>query len=396
MDTDISGGSIAVISNSAPASVNIVRSLGRRGVRTIVASEDERSPAFSSKYCDERVSLPDPTSDLDAYRDVLLDIAARPSVRTITPVREEDVYVLSNNRSAFAEHVSTVWPEMDSLETVHDRLELVAAAERAGVDHPETKLLTEIDDWDRRLISKGRYGILTDRYVDSIPEAETRPIPKTKYIEPGEEPDVDQLVEQMGHVPIVQSYVSGTEYTVRALCDDGEVLFSTQKALRRGYKYPRGPSVYHEAVDIPELSEATHALLSELDWHGVASVGFILEEETGEPKLLEINPRFWSSLPCDIHAGVDYPLYYWQFANGNDGPFEPPYEPETASHFLRGELIHLHSVATETYPFVEKPSLSKTIASMAASMVTQPNFDYFDSDDPRPFARDILNHVSPL
>jgi len=396
MSTDISGGSIAVISNSAPASVNIVRSLGRRGIRTIVASEDERSPAFSSKYCDERVSLPDPTTDLGAYRDVLLDIAARPSVRTITPVREADVYVLSKHRSAFAEHVSPVWPTMESLSTVHDRLDLIAAADRAGVDYPKTELLTDVDDWDRRLISKGRFSILTDHYVDDVPEGESRPIPKTEYIEPGEKPDIDRLVDRMGHVPIVQSYVPGTEYTVRALCDDGEVLFSTQKALRRGYKYPRGPSVYHEAVDIPELGEATRALLSALDWHGVASVGFIREDGTGAPKLLEINPRFWSSLPCDIHAGVDYPLYYWEFANGHDEGFEPPYEPETASHFLRGELIHLHSVATETYPFVEKPSLPKTVASMAKSMATQRNFDYYSSDDPRPFARDVLNHVSPF
>ncbi|WP_328765774.1 ATP-grasp domain-containing protein [Haloarcula nitratireducens] len=382
-----------MISNDAPGSVTAVRSLGRRGVRTIVASDSDRSPAFASKYCDERVRLPSPYDDLLSYRDVLLDLAARPSVKTIVPVREEDVYVLSRYREAFEEYLTPVWPTMGTLSRVHDRLDLFSAAERAGVTVPETKLLTDVDDWDRRLIAKGRYGALTDYYVDEVPPTESWSMPNTQYFEPGDPPDVEDLIDRMGHEPIVQEYVAGTEYTIRALYDEGEALFSTQKALRRGFKYPRGPSVYHEAVDIPELREAGLAVLDELEWHGVASVGFIRDEATGEFEILEINPRFWSSLPCDLHAGVDYPLYYWRLANGDRGPFAPEYRPGTASHFLRGEVSHLHSVATEEYPFVEKPSLLRTAAETVGSMVTQPHFDFLDSDDIRPFLRDGLNAV---
>lgn len=386
-------GSAVVISNDAPGSVTAVRSLGQRGVRTIVASDSDRSPAFTSKYCDERVRLPSPYDDLLSYRDVLLDLAARPSVKTIVPVREEDVYVLSRYREAFAEHLTPVWPTMETLATVHDRLDLFSAAERAGVTVPETALLTDVEEWDRRLIAKGRYGALTNYYVEEIPPTESWSMPNTQYFEPGDPPDVENLIDRMGHVPIVQEYVPGTEYTIRALYDEGEALFSTQKALRRGFKYPRGPSVYHEAVDIPELREAGLAVLDELEWHGVASVGFIRDEETGEFEILEINPRFWSSLPCDIHAGVDYPLYYWRLANGDSGPFTPDYRPGTASHFIRGEISHLHSVATEQYPFVEKPSLLRTAVETVGSMVTQPHFDYLSTDDIRPFVRDTLNAV---
>ncbi|WP_254273035.1 ATP-grasp domain-containing protein [Haloarcula marina] len=385
--------SVVVISNDAPGAVTVVRSLGKRGIRTIVASDSPRSPAFDSKYCDERVMLPSPYTDLLSYRDVLLDLAARPSVKAIAPVREEDIYVLAKYRDEFAEHLNVVWPEMETLARAHDRVELVAAAERAGVAVPDTELLTDVDDWDRRLIAKGRYGILTNHYVADIPPTESRSMPKTQYFQPNQPPDTDALIDRMGHVPIVQEYVPGTEYTVRALYHEGEPLFSTQKALRRGFKYPRGPSVYHEAVDIPELWDAARAVLDELEWHGLASVGFIGDEETGEFKLLEINPRFWSSLPCDLHAGVDYPYYYWQLATGDTGPFDPPYRPGTASHFLRGELVHLLSVATEEYAFVDKPSLARTAGTMLGSMVTQPHFDFLSLDDPRPFVRDCLNAV---
>jgi len=384
---------MVVVSNRAPASVNIVRSLGRRGVRTIVAANEDRTPAAASRYCDESVQLPDPFSDMHAYRDALLALAERPSVRTIAPVREPDVYVLSKYRDAFDEHVTTLWPDAETLAMAHDRLALADAAREAGVAVPKTELLTDAEDWSGRHIVKGRYGFLADRYVEDIEPGSNRSVPPTQYIEPRSTPDIDALIERMGHVPIVQEYVEGTEYTIRALYDDGEPVVSTQKALRRGMKYPRGPSVYHEAVDIPELREAGLAVLDELDWHGLASVGFIRDEETGTFTLLEINPRFWASLPCDIHAGVDYPYYYWQLANGTSGPFDPPYRPGTASHFLRGELVHLHSVLTEEYAYVSRPSVLGTLGEMAESLLEQPHFDFFSLDDPRPFVRDTLNTV---
>ena len=93
--TEPPSGSVVVISNDAPGSVTVARSLGKHDVRVIVASDSDQSPAFSSKYCDERVHLPSPSDDLLSYRNVLLDLAARPSVRTIVLVREEDIYVLS-------------------------------------------------------------------------------------------------------------------------------------------------------------------------------------------------------------------------------------------------------------------------------------------------------------
>ncbi|GGN88308.1 MULTISPECIES: ATP-grasp domain-containing protein [Haloarcula] len=390
-ETERQSGSAVVVSNTSAASLSLVRALGQRGIRTIAASERPSPPTFASKYVDERVSLPDPHTSLHDYRDVLLDVAARPSVKTIAPVREEDVFVLSKHREAFAEHVRPVWPDLETLTVAHDRVALVEAARRAGVDVPETWLLDEVRDWDRRLISKARYGLVTDHYVDGMQPDAVHPTPNTQYIEPGEPPDVEDLIERMGHVPIVQEFVPGTEYTVRALYDEGDCVLTTQKALRRGYKYPRGPSIYHEAVDIPDLREAALALLDELEWHGPASVGFIRHEETGAFKMLEINPRFWSSMPCDHHAGVDYPLYYWHLANGVSGPFHPQYTPGTASHLLRGEAVHLLSVVTETYPFVPRPSLGRTAAATLSSLVTQPHFDVLDRDDPGPFVRDLWN-----
>lgn len=371
-------------------SLSTVRSLGRMGVHTIVASEHERPPSASSRYCAETKRVPEPEGDLDGYRDALLDLASREDVGLIVPVREPDVYVLAKYRESFSEHLDTPWPTFEQLLSVHDRVRLFEAAERAGVTVPETALLDDIEDWERERIVKGRYAVLTEDTTEDVPEGRFESPPKTLFLDPGRRPDVDAIVERMGHVPIAQSYVDGTEFCFRALRHDGEAVVTSQKRLIRGYKYSRGPSVYHEAVDIPALETAGLALLSELEWEGIASVGFI-RDSSGAFNLLEINPRIPSSLPVDIHAGVDYPRYWWQLATGAAVDADRHYDSGVASHLLRGEAVHLHSVLKEEYALAERPSAAGTLRDIAVSLYRQPNFDYLSLDDPAPFVRDWLN-----
>jgi predicted ATP-grasp superfamily ATP-dependent carboligase len=409
-----SGTSVVVPAVGAASSVTCIRSLGRRGIHTIAVSEDPKAPAFRSRYCDESIAVPSPTEDLLSYKEALLALARREDVRTIVPVREPDVYVLSRYREEFAEHVAPLWPPFEVLQDAHDRVRLVAAATDAGVSVPETQLLSEVRNWDRELIVKSRYALVTDEEAGRTAaigdgsgqvggartegsEANTEASPggfvdvgKTRYLDPGSEPDVEGIAAAMFHDPIVQEYIPGTEYTFRALYDDGEPVVTCQKRATRGYKYARGPSVYHEATAIPELTEAGLALLDRLDWHGVASVGFIRDERTGEFKLLEINPRFWSSLPSDLPAGIDFPHYYWRVAGGEDVERNPSYETGKGTHLLRGEVAYLYSILFEDFAFVEKPPFWPELWNVARSLVTDPRFDYLSLDDPKPFAYDLL------
>ncbi|WP_324760527.1 carboxylate--amine ligase [Haloarcula montana] len=372
-------------------SLSAVRSLGRQGINTIAVSDQARPPSFSSRYCGETETVPDPATDLQGYSDALLALARRDDVGLIVPVREPDVYVLAKDRERFADHLKTPWPTFEQLRRVHDRIELFDAAERAGVTVPETCLLDEVEDWGRERIVKGRHAILTPDNTETVPDGQFRTPPKTTFLEPGQRPDVDGIVAEMGHVPIAQAYVDGTEYCFRGLYRDGEAVVTSQKRLVRGYKYSRGPSIYHEAVDLPGLEAAGRALLDELDWEGIASVGFIRDDD-GTFSLLEINPRIPSSLPMDSHAGLDYPYYWWRLANDRPvGDHRSDYHSGVASHLVRGEAAHLHSVLTEEYALTERPSVPGTVWNIASSLVTQPHFDYFSLDDPAPFARDWLN-----
>ena len=473
---------VVVPAIDAPSSLACLRSLAPRGIRTIVLAHSRSAPAVHSRYCDERIYLPSPQADFRGYADRLLELAMRPDVRTIIPVREADVYVLARDREQFAEHVGTPWPTFETLATVQDRLKLFAAADRAGVAAPETVPLSAVEDHSRRWVVKSRYSILTERYLGGEPEGkfasgehagadeslpperppmadESPPTdeppasdgslaldrsptsdgssapddapesdeplltdgarrmheplvtdgsvetgtetcdmpPTTRYLQSGAVPDIESIVAEMGHEPIAQEYVDTPhEYGFFAMYDHGEPVATFQHRQRRGYSYAGGPSAFRESIDIPELSDAGLALLDELDWHGPAMVEFLRNEETGEFKLMEINPRFWSSLPFTVQAGADFPYYYWQLATGDRESIRPGYDVGMGGHLLRGEALYLHSVLTDDVELVDRPSVLGSVGSIGKSLLTQPRFDYLDLRDPWPFVQDCRNTVGAV
>ncbi|MHB9288173.1 ATP-grasp domain-containing protein [Halobacteriales archaeon Cl-PHB] len=391
-----SGSAVVVPAVNSASSACCLRSLGKRGVHTIAVSEQAAPPGFASKYVDETVRVPSFEDDLLAYKEGLLALARRDDVRAIATLREVDVYVLSRYYDEFAAHVGPTWPDMPTLRTAQDRLRLVEAADAAGVAAPETKRFGDVDDWDRDQIVKGRYGLLAGEYVDAMDDTDYATVESTRYLDPGVDPDADEIYDAFGHEPIVQEYVPGDEFALWALYDEGEAVATCLKRQVRAYKYEGGTSVCRETVELPALERAGRQLLDQLDWHGPAAVQFKRHPDTGEFVLLEVNPRFWVSLACAVRAGLDFPYYFWLLSEGPLVSAPDSYEPGVATHLLRGELVHLHSVLRGSNPYVDPPALRKRALTVARSLVTQPNFDYLTLDDPGPFVRDGLNTVDEL
>jgi len=376
-------------------SCTCVRSLGRRGIETIVASEVEGVSAAASRYCTESVRVADPEVDLLAYRDDLLALAERPSVATVIPVRPTDTYVLSRFQEAFQAVTSVFVPTLAQLDTVFDRVRLFEAARDAGVPVPRTESLDAVTDWSRPQVVKSRYNLLTSRYLCDRDESDAELVKSVDHLAAGERPD-DSLRDRLSHTPIVQEYVpSSDEYMVAALYDHGEPLATFQHRQIRGNSYTGGGGVYRRSVAIPELGRVAHDLLEALEWHGLACIEYMRHAETGEFVLTEINPRMWQSLPSTVRAGADFPYYYWLAATGRPEAIDADYELGVGSHLLDGELGYLTSVLREESPLVPSPSVPGAAWAILASCLREPHFDYLAMDDPGPFLRGVVNKLRP-
>ncbi|ADE01645.1 carboxylate--amine ligase [Haloferax volcanii] len=365
-----------------------VRSLGERGVHTVMASEHDDTPAASSRFCDELVRIPTPKDDLVAYKDALVGIAARPDVKTVIPTRPEDGYVFSKYRDEFEQYVDLVVPDFETLRRVHDRKLLYEAAVEAGVPMPRTRLFSEIESFDEPSIIKPRYNVVAGEYVEGYDPHEYDIVKSVRHVRPGDRPDADEIYAEMKHDPIVQDYVpTEDKYMFAALYDHGEPLATFQHLQIRGDSYTGGGGVYRTSVYDPELEAVARKLLGHIEWHGLACIEYLKDAETGEFKLIEINPRMWQSLPSTVRAGADFPYYYWLQATGQKHRIEPGYELGVGTHYLWGELGYVMSVRRDDSPLVERPSFVKTVWEVAASIYREPRFDLARLDDPVPFAR---------
>lgn len=377
----------------APHAVTCFRSLRPRGVHTIGVYEHP-TPAFRSRYCEETMTVPAPERDVDGYRDALLSLAERESVRTVFPMREADVYVLSKYRSEFGSVVEPRWPAFETLEIAHDRVQLVEAAREAGVAAPATTPLSETDDWTPRQIIKARYALLTETYTDGDVAGVEEPSTAVRYLDSGAAPDPGARREGPDRHAVVQEHVPGDEYAFWALYADGEPVATCQKHQIRGVDFKGGTSVYRRTVDIPALETAGRRLLDHLDWDGFASVQFVRDRRTGEFTVLEINPRVWVSVACPVLAGVDFPAYYMQLATGDPVRSPASYETGIGTHRLGGELVYLRSFFGEDDSFVEPPSVAEATGEILTSLYSDPHFDYLTLDDPQPFVDDVGRWLS--
>ncbi|WP_416841500.1 carboxylate--amine ligase [Haloferax sp. DFSO52] len=372
----------------------IVRSLGKNGIRTVVASEHDDTPVGSSRFCDELVRIPAPSDGLVRYKDALVAVAARPDIEVIAPTRPEDAYVFSKYYDEFAAHARVVVQPFEMLRSVHDRKRLFEVAREAGVPMARTRLLSEVDEFEQPSIIKPRFNLLAGDYVDGFGPEDYDIVKQIIHVQPGDDLNRDEVLTEMNHDPIVQDYVRPADkYMFAALYDHGEAVATFQHRQIRGNSYTGGGGVYRTAVYIPELEAVGRALLDHLQWHGLACIEYIQDAETGEFKIIELNPRFWQSLPSAMRSGADFPFYYWLVATGQKHLVETDYALGTGSHYLWGELGYLMSVVNDDSPLVERPRLTTSLWEVVSSIVREPRFDFLHPDDPLPFFH-FLVHVA--
>jgi protein-tyrosine-phosphatase len=108
----------------------------------------------------------------------------------------------------------------------------------------------------------------------------------------------------------------------------------------------------------PLLAGQAVALLRELKWEGVAMVEFKCDRAQSRSVLMEVNGRYWGSLPLAIGAGIDFPFYEWQLAHGQQPVIPASYRAGLRFRWLGGDIRRLGSLYNlpkgDGFPFPSK------------------------------------------
>ncbi len=105
---------------------------------------------------------------------------------------------------------------------------------------------------------------------------------------------------------IFQELVPGYDVDCCVLCRDGELLAATVQRCRLA-TFRFGPPALIQFVQRADILNLARDLMKALSWSGVAHIDIRHDSRTSKPLLLEVNARYWASLPGSIAAGVNFP-----------------------------------------------------------------------------------------
>jgi len=301
------GASVLITDAEYISALSAVRSLGKAGYRVIAVSRSRLAHSFYSRYCAARYRVCDPKVSSERFLREIGEIYRREGCSVLVPVylhAIRSLVGLSDGR------FNVLLPRPDSFDIAERKAEFIRWADGRGYPVP------------RFLIWNGEEGVveLCERH-----ELEPPLVVKASIGEGAREVRYVDDWEALGKVLceladskplLVQRRIFGVGYGVSCLFGrDGRLIARFVHKRLREIPPTGGASVYRESVRWDELAELGTSILRDLSWRGLAMVEFKVDE-AGDPYLMEINPRFWGSLPLAVASGVDFPRLYVEEALG--------------------------------------------------------------------------------
>jgi predicted ATP-grasp superfamily ATP-dependent carboligase len=323
----------------------VVRSLGRRGIRVVAADSMWCAKAAFSRYCAARALYPPATRGVADFLAGVLRILERVKPDLLMPMTERTILGLLTGRDAVESRARLApLPSEEALGIAFDKEQTLRLARSLGIPAPRTIAPRSLDEV-AALRKEVSYPAVIKPRRSEIATADDRIVPggTAAYCFRASDLEARYLaVHRRAPLPLIQEYVPGQGYGISALCVRGRlrVLFAHRR-LRTIRPTGSGSALRESVPPPPAMLEAAESLLGALRWHGVAMVEFKLDPRDGRPKLMEINGRFWNSLPLAIAAGVDFPFLLYRLATEGDVPERFAYRPGVRCRWLVGDAQHL-------------------------------------------------------
>ncbi len=307
---------VLLLGDDLRAFLAIARSLGRRGIEVHAAPSDFSSPALKSRYIAAVHRLPPHPLDSRAWEAALAKLIATHNFRKVVPTSDSGLFMLRHHAAALGRERIGIAND-EALEIFSDKANTRALAARHGVAVAEGLLLGRESDAGAVAAALGLPLVLKPRASYALGDVRTKRSAMVVR-------DSATLAEQLGSGAwdgcVAESFFPGIGVGVSVLASEGRVLFAYQHCrLRESSETGASTRRVSEKVD-PALLAAVGPLAAAARLDGVAMFEFRVDRRSGRHILLEVNPRFWGSLPLAVAAGADFPALWWDLAvHGREG-----------------------------------------------------------------------------
>lgn len=327
---------ILVTDGQNRAALAVTRSLGRAGYQVVVGERRTPSLAQASRYCAGRVVYPDPMTASDAFIDFLARYVRDEAIDAVVPVSDVTTLLMTGHRDRFEPRCAVPFGSAQTVARAADKVDIVSTAERIGVAVPQSVVV----HYHARVpeLAFG-YPVVIKPHRSRVRTADGWKSCSVSFAADRAALARDLASRQAHDFPVLlQERIDGPGIGVFACYQRGRaVALFAHRRLRERPPWG-GVSALSESVPLDaQARDAAVRLLDEIGWQGVAMVEFKRDTRDGQPKLMEINGRFWGSLQLAIDAGVDFPALLIRSMGAE--PIEAPaYRTGVRSRWLWGDI----------------------------------------------------------
>ena len=380
--------------NQAVASV---RSLADAGHQVFIGEASSWSKAGWSRFCTGTFQYPNPEEDATGFIARCSEIAKQQSGCLILPMTEATMLAISAQRDALlSSGARLVLPDHNNVLRAFNKNEMVQLAASIGATVPKTVPISNVAD-ARRACQLLRFPVVLKprSSVETLSDGDVRITGRPRYARDSQEllagyEALIQICSQM----LAQEFVDGEGVGYFALMCRGELRAEfAHRRIRDVHPTGSGSAVRVSAEPDGEVRRSSLAILKALRWHGVAMVEF-RQSPGGPPVFMEVNGRFWNSLPLACYAGADFPAWLAELAENGDIENKSQFRPGIVCRWLLGDFRHVIEVlrgAPLGYPR-PYPGRWQTILSVLTPR-RGTYHDNFQWRDPLPELGDWLNFM---
>jgi predicted ATP-grasp superfamily ATP-dependent carboligase len=340
----------AIVLGGAHGSLEIARSLGRRGIRVWVVTDDNPL-AKSSRYVEKSFTWAGQRDD--GALAFLTELCRAHDLRgwVLFAGSDDDLCFVAQNHSALGGLFTLTTPPWEAVRFAYDKRQMNSRAAELGIAHPRT-----------------HYPRAADDIADHLAEAELAfPVILKPSIREGRNAFVDAKAWRVDHphelaaryaaakalvgadTIMIQELIPGSgtaQYSYAAVWDRGAPVGALVARRRRQYPVEFGfTSTFVETADAPEVADAAARFLASIDYSGLVEIEFKYDTRDGRYKILDVNARAWTWIALGAAAGVDFPALQWALASGEKiAPLAA--RPEVSwLYFSRDLAASIHEIA---------------------------------------------------
>jgi predicted ATP-grasp superfamily ATP-dependent carboligase len=381
---------VLIAEGEDPLALAILRSLAAKGIGTAIMSSFPRCISFSSRYCKTQILVPSMAHE-EKFAKAVEKIVKKTRFNVLFPIFEWSLLPISENRDRIGRYVRLPISSHQSILTCFDKSSTLKLASNNGIPIPKTYFVQNLAELNKiseeikyPCVVKPRFSVvwMNGRAFNRRPG----------YANSASDLSVIYKdIHRNFPFPLIQEYIPGTNYSVAAICKEGKLKGLCCIKVTRAWPPTGGNSCFRESVPLePRMREYSEKLLEALNWYGIAEVEFRLDSRDNVPRLLEINPRFWGSLPVAIKSGVDFPYLLYRLAM--DGDISPvfSYKVGIKGRFLEQDLLYIFSLFGQSAPNLNTHKGRRCVSLIKWLKFYEPRifYDLFDLEDPLPF---VLN-----